>query len=71
MEWISVKDKMPDENKTVLIIRQMRNGEYFLPDIACVLDGKFAPHEPLPEDTEFNGNWITHWMPLPKPPKTV
>lgn len=54
-EWISVKDRLPDDNVQVL---------------ACTRNGK-----PFPAHCEC-GKWrvshsvtITHWMPLPPPPK--
>lgn len=67
-EWISVKDKLPEE------------GEYVL----CVLKGfnyggkiqvcKFCPADKFKDKPYFehfrNGfPSVTHWMPLPQPPK--
>ena len=67
-EWISVKDKLPEE------------GEYVL----CVLKGfnyggkiqvcKFVPADKFKDKPYFehfrNGfPSVTHWMPLPQPPK--
>lgn len=56
-EWISVKDRLPEEERHVLV---------------WVKDGYSLI------DWTFNGQWqvnpymrndITHWMPLPEPPK--
>ena len=67
-KWISVKDRLPEE------------GEYVL----CVLKGfnyggkiqvcKFVPADKFKDKPYFehfrNGfPSVTHWMPLPKPPK--
>lgn len=67
-EWISVEDRLPEE------------GEYVL----CVLKGfnyggkiqvcKFVPADKFKDKPYFehfrNGfPSVTHWMPLPKPPK--
>ena len=67
-EWISVKDRLPEE------------GEYVL----CVLKGfnyggkiqvcKFVPADKFKDKPYFehfrNGfPSVTHWMPLPEPPK--
>lgn len=64
MEWISVKDRMPEPNTQVL-------GWY--------KDNPFSKF--CPEVVSWNGNgWVfvygrryvtavTHWMPLPEPPK--
>ena len=57
-EWISVKDKLPEKDEVVII---------------CT-DKNFVYAGELIEDTWFldNDSWtetVTHWMPLPKPPK--
>ena len=69
-KWISVKDRLPEE------------GEYVL----CVLKGfnyggkiqvcKFVPADKFKDKPYFehfrNGfPSVTHWMPLPQPPKEV
>ena len=69
-EWISVEDRLPEE------------GEYVL----CVLKGfnyggkiqvcKFVPADKFTDKPYFehfrNGfPSVTHWMPLPQPPKEV
>ena len=62
MEWISVEDKLPEEYQQVLA--------YYYGDVYVLAyyDGGFKdfdeqgyPDEPF-ED-------ISHWMPLPEPPK--
>lgn len=67
MKWISVKDKIPDNNKKVLGFDCSRIYICF-----------------RKEESEYNEHWaicdedcscvgctgaITHWMPLPLPPK--
>ena len=57
-EWISVKDRLPDDDEVVII---------------CT-DKNFVYAGELIGDTWFldNDSWtatVTHWMPLPKPPK--
>jgi hypothetical protein len=57
-KWISVKDRLPEKLKDVLVIRM--NGE---PDIEFLFyDGTWVG------DTEGKQD-VTHWMPLPQPPK--
>lgn len=58
-EWISVEDELPKEFASVLVVGD---------DIrSCALykDKKFYSDFPLPKNEE-----VTHWMPLPTPPKT-
>ena len=57
-EWISVKDRLPDDDEVVII---------------CT-DKNFVYAGELIGDTWFldNDSWtatVTHWMPLPKPPE--
>lgn len=56
-EWISVKDRLP---------RGMQNVLMFI-DCRGVMIGYYSPIDGL---WSYDG-WmpVTHWMPLPKPPK--
>lgn len=56
-EWISVKDRLPEEGKNVLCLDSSDN--YY--SVGWIEDG-------LWEDGEFVGIDFTHWMPLPEPP---
>ena len=65
MEWISVKDRLPEKEKEVLVYwtntsQCKRHYEiiYYTGDHWFCLDDKVRP-------------WIkvTHWMPLPEPPE--
>ena len=62
--WISVKDILPDKHTTVLVYRPTMAtkymASYFGNGVFC--EGAF----------DIKGNEvITHWMPLPEPPKEV
>ena len=60
-EWISVKDRLPESGKEGVLIG-LRWGEV---DIGWCEDGRW--------DSEFVNEYedgeVTHWMPLPQPPK--
>ena len=67
--WISVKDKMPEDHVNVLLV--WSNGK-----VASIM---FGCHITI---KNLGGDWhtacgvrpeeeITHWMPLPEPPKEV
>ena len=71
-EWISVEDKLPPHNHDVLVYR---------PDMAMkiLVDNYYGYYGE--DDAEWHEGWakygkdihnnplITHWMPLPQPPK--
>lgn len=65
MEWISVKDRLPENNEYILLYDS---------SLGLVYEGKL-----LPGDFYYSqragyskdigdGCEITHWLPLPKPP---
>ncbi len=60
MKWISVKDRLPENNVEVLTygksdieIENFLNSVFYFHDDGC----------------DFPDMTITHWMPLPKPPE--
>ena len=74
-EWISVKDRFPEQPPN-RVDEQGRS--WFTPDIDCIVyDGKivFAAHYSFQNkffwysDTLHPLKNITHWMPIPQPPK--
>jgi hypothetical protein len=75
MEWISVKDRLPkknikvivrlkcrvDKDSKIIISSMMSNNKTYIYDKDKTLDDGF-------EDENYS--WVvTHWMPLPEPPK--
>ena len=56
-EWISVKDRLPEDEKSVLVIT--KNGKPWV----AHYDLKWRGWRTSGSTT------ITHWMPLPEPPK--
>lgn len=58
-EWINVNDKLPPTYEDVLCYA---DGHSFYVDFICS-DGMWC-------DDEVRNNKITHWMPLPEPPRT-
>ena len=71
-EWISVKDKLPPYNRNVLVYRP----NMAMKILVDTYDGYYGD-----DDDEWYEGWalyggdthgnpvITHWMPLPEPPK--
>lgn len=60
--WISVKDRLPEDDATYLVYG--RNG-YGIVFAVYYGDGEWLTCDDLTNITRF----VTHWMPLPKPPK--
>lgn len=60
-EWISVKDKLPENVKEGLLIA-LRWGAV---DIGWCEDGRWGSQFV----DEYEDGEVTHWMPLPEPPK--
>ena len=66
MEWISIKERLPEGGEWVLVIAS--DGDY---EVAYTHDSR----ENLERDdftflTSHSCAWkVTHWMPLPDPPK--
>ena len=66
-EWISVKDRLPEENESVLAVRNISGrfvvGNFFHNECGWILDGWKIKR------TEFDD--IEYWMPLPPPPEAT
>lgn len=65
-KWISVKDELPDKNQDVLIYR----GNY-IEDMMHVYTylGNNEWEDEYGYWSRTDDEGITHWMPLPEPPK--
>lgn len=65
-KWINVKDKLPEKNEDVLIYR----GAY-IGNLISVYT--YIGHNEWEDDYGYwirtDDEGITHWMPLPAPPK--
>jgi hypothetical protein len=60
-EWISVKDRSPDKTGYIMVVK----GDY-LPFIGLYYadTGRLVAY-----DESYSLRFLTHWMPLPEPPK--
>lgn len=76
MEWISVKDKLPEKDGTYLTINSYgRGGEIFgVGDYYTVtmfygyMIRKYHSNKKI-FSNKCGNDYVTHWMPLPKPPE--
>lgn len=71
MDWISVKDRLPPENQDIVgKIKGAPCSELCIVAVEDQFRGSFVA-----TDITICGKWynyreaVTHWMPLPKPPK--
>ena len=63
-EWISVKDGLPQEDGYVVCIAKRNPFSRFMPMVARIeKNGWTNP------TTEQYISEVTHWMPMPQPPK--
>lgn len=58
-EWISVADKIPPDQEEVLVLTQSKNG------VRNVDKGYWA----IDHFIHRGRSEVTHWMPMPNPPK--
>ena len=66
MEWISVKDRLPEEGVPVLVTGVVKKGDHpYLVDYIYKDDWFWWPMN----YNRTRGFVITHWMPLPEPPE--
>ena len=63
-EWIPVKDRMPEAGGYVVCIAKRNPFSRFMPMVARIEKNGWA--NPI---TEQYISEVTHWMPLPEPPK--
>ena len=72
-EWISVKDRLPDNKEHDWVLAQVVEDNGFM-HIPRVMEYRQAKNDWFEETygwlSEHNGLFsVTHWMPLPNPPK--
>ena len=72
-EWISVKDRLPDNKEHDWVLAQVVEDNGFM-HIPKVMEYRQQKNDWYEETygwlSEHNGAFtVTHWMPLPKPPK--
>ena len=63
-EWVSVKDNLPEAGRYVVCIAKRNPFSRFMPMVARIEKNGWA--NPI---TEQYISEVTHWMPLPDPPK--
>jgi hypothetical protein len=61
LKWIPVTERLPKKFNNALAVRKC--GDWFSIDVECIIaDGKWC-------GDVFDKNEVTHWMPLPEPPR--
>lgn len=71
--WISVEDRLPETDDPVLVWYCNENGDFY-PTVGSY--SKWFDTDKMYWSTDLDGNEmvyppvkITHWMPIPEPPK--
>ena len=65
-EWVSVNDRLPEDGRYVVCIAKRNPFSRFMPMVARIEKNGWA--NPI---TEQYISEVTHWMPIPEPPKEV
>ena len=73
-DWISVKERLPEEGVRVLAVKKLKDGRRDLALATCIPEYKhhdYVTGEDIVEPYWVCGgnNNITHWMPLPEMPE--
>ena len=73
-EWISVKDKLPEDQVTVLALKQLKDGRRDICLARCILECEHYDYEKRanvksPYWVCGGNNNIIYWMPLPELPE--
>lgn len=69
-DWISVKDRLPGNEWVLVSLINKRTGHRWqIPIVAECSTGTWLFY--CPDDDINNKVEVTHWMPLPEPPKEV
>ena len=71
-QWISVEERMPskaEEDNGIVGIVSGYNGRITFTDAFLFLRYDFEYNAWWSEDYDIEGCKVTHWMPLPEPPK--
>ena len=63
-EWVSVKDRLPEAGRYVVCIAKRNPFSRFMPMVARIEKNGWV--NPI---TEQYISEVTHWMPIPQPPK--
>lgn len=71
MEWISVKDRLPDENGAYLVYAPRYRGgsSSGLDCVDGVMFARWKKRWSIEVGYYKRPGCVTHWMPLPQPPK--
>ena len=69
MNWISVKERLPEDERSVLAYYGFDHGDGNL-NVRFIGTSSYFCFDPNPHWQHADRNLVvTHWMPLPEPPK--
>ena len=74
-EWISVDDRLPENGQEVFVAyvfplqHRTISKHFYSASIYYIDDGNGLVNRPHFENEGFHGMRVTHWMPMPEPPK--
>lgn len=69
-KWISCKDKMPEDNTSVLFVYVSENGVKSVHyGYHTTIRGVYSGWRKTSGGWEYSDEEVTHWQPIPEPPK--
>lgn len=71
MEWISVNDRLPEDMKEIMFWGRCKDYHKDTPNSAFIGVLKDSDNTMTWHSLGYEVLNVTHWMPLPEPPKTT
>jgi hypothetical protein len=65
-QWVSIENRLPEDEGTVLVFINYSVGDV---ETRAVATGSYGSRLWTCGNDKYSEGFITHWMPLPKPPE--
>lgn len=71
MEWINIRDKLPEDSKDVLVWGEgyAVRAAWHWKEEEGIKEGFYMEEDGIDGSYSELKEWVTHWIPFPLPPK--